>query len=58
MKPEHKRSSKPEHKRSSLNRLESVRGHPDAVIKMVDEERYCPKMMSVFTGPTASIPED
>lgn len=49
---------KPEHKRSSLNRLESVRGHPDAVIKMVDEERYCPKMMSVFTGPTTSIPED
>lgn len=36
---------KPEHKKSILNRLKTVRGHMDAVIQMVDEERYCPVVM-------------
>ena len=34
-----------EHKRSALNRLKTVRGHLDAVISMVDDERYCPDIM-------------
>ena len=36
---------KPEHKTSALNRLKTVRGHLDAVIRMVDEEQYCPDVM-------------
>ena len=36
---------KAEHKRSALNRLKTVRGHLDAVISMVEEERYCPDIM-------------
>lgn len=36
---------KPEHKTSALNRLKTVRGHLDAVIGMVEDERYCPEIM-------------
>jgi len=36
---------KAEHKRSALNRLKTVRGHLDAVISMVEEERHCPDIM-------------
>ena len=36
---------KSEHKQSILNRLKTVRGHLDGVILMVEEERYCPKVM-------------
>lgn len=46
---------KPEHKRSSLNRLKTVRGHLDAVIKMVDEERYCPEIMKQVSALQASL---
>lgn len=41
------------HKDSVLNRLKTVRGHLDAVIMMVDEERYCidlMKQMSALQG--------
>jgi CsoR family transcriptional regulator, copper-sensing transcriptional repressor len=46
---------KPEHKRSALNRLKTVRGHLDAVIKMVDEERYCPEIMKQVSALQASL---
>lgn len=46
---------KPEHKRSSLNRLKTVRGHLDAVIRMVDEERYCPEIMKQVSALQASL---
>jgi DNA-binding FrmR family transcriptional regulator len=36
---------KPEHRTSALNRLKTVRGHLDAVIGMVEDERYCPDIM-------------
>ena len=49
------RTVKPEHKRSSLNRLKTVRGHLDAVIKMVDEERYCPEIMKQVSALQASL---
>lgn len=46
---------KAEHKRSALNRLKTVRGHVDAVIKMVDEERYCPEIMKQVSALQASL---
>ena len=46
---------KPEHKRSALNRLKTVRGHLDAVIRMVDEERYCPHVMKQVSALEASL---
>jgi CsoR family transcriptional regulator, copper-sensing transcriptional repressor len=36
---------KPEHKTSATNRLKTVRGHIDAVLGMVEDERYCPDVM-------------
>jgi DNA-binding FrmR family transcriptional regulator len=46
---------KPEHKKSALNRLKTVRGHLDAVIAMVDEERYCPEVMKQVSAVQGSL---
>jgi DNA-binding FrmR family transcriptional regulator len=46
---------KAEHKRSALNRLKTVRGHLDAVIGMVEEERYCPQVMKQVSALQASL---
>ncbi len=46
---------KPEHKTSALNRLKTVRGHIDAVIKMVDDERYCPDIMKQVSALQGSL---
>jgi DNA-binding FrmR family transcriptional regulator len=46
---------KPEHKRSALNRLKTVRGHLDAVITMVDDERYCPDIMKQVSALQGSL---
>jgi DNA-binding FrmR family transcriptional regulator len=46
---------KPEHKRGALNRLKTVRGHLDAVIAMVDEERYCPDVMKQVSALQGSL---
>ena len=46
---------KTQHKRSALNRLKTVRGHLDAVIGMVDEERYCPEVMKQVSALQASL---
>lgn len=46
---------KPEHKRSSLNRLKTVRGHVEAVLTMVEEERYCPEIMKQVSALQASL---
>ena len=43
------------HKKSALNRLKTVRGHVDAVISMVDQERYCPEMMKQVSAVQASL---
>lgn len=45
----------PEHKRSALNRLKTVRGHLDAVIDMVDAERYCPDIMKQVSALQGSL---
>ena len=46
---------KTEHKTSALNRLKTVRGHLDAVIRMVDEERYCPEIMKQVSALQGSL---
>ncbi|MGA9596666.1 MAG: metal-sensitive transcriptional regulator [Acidimicrobiia bacterium] len=46
---------KPEHKKSALNRLKTVRGHLDAVISMVEEERYCPDVMKQVSAVQGSL---
>ncbi len=46
---------KPEHKTSALNRLKTVRGHLDAVIRMVDEEQYCPDVMKQVSALQGSL---
>jgi DNA-binding FrmR family transcriptional regulator len=43
------------HKKGALNRLKTVRGHLDAVIAMVDEERYCPEVMKQISALQASL---
>jgi len=46
---------KPEHKTSALNRLKTVRGHLDAVIRMVEEEHYCPDIMKQVSALQGSL---
>jgi DNA-binding FrmR family transcriptional regulator len=46
---------KPEHKTSALNRLKTVRGHINAVITMVDDERYCPDIMKQVSALQGSL---
>jgi DNA-binding FrmR family transcriptional regulator len=48
-------SVKANHKKSALNRLKTVRGHIDAVIAMVDDERYCPEVMKQVSALEASL---
>jgi CsoR family transcriptional regulator, copper-sensing transcriptional repressor len=43
------------HKRSALNRLKTVRGHLDAVIAMVEDERYCPEVMKQVSALQSSL---
>jgi DNA-binding FrmR family transcriptional regulator len=46
---------KASHKTSALNRLKTVRGHLDAVLAMVEEERYCPEIMKQVSALQASL---
>lgn len=46
---------KPEHKQASLNRLKTVRGHLEAVLSMVDDERYCPEIMKQVSALQSSL---
>jgi CsoR family transcriptional regulator, copper-sensing transcriptional repressor len=43
------------HKSSALNRLKTVRGHLDAVLTMVEEERYCPEIMKQVSALQGSL---
>ena len=46
---------KDEHKRTAMNRLKTVRGHIDAVMNMVEEERYCPDIMKQVSALQGSL---
>lgn len=43
------------HKKDALNRLKTVRGHLDAVIGMVDDDRYCPEVMKQVSALQGSL---
>jgi DNA-binding FrmR family transcriptional regulator len=44
-----------EHKTAALNRLKTIRGHVDAVIGMVEDERYCPEIMKQVSAVQGSL---
>ena len=43
------------YKGSVVNRLKTVRGHVDAVIAMVDDDRYCPEIMKQVSALQSSL---
>jgi DNA-binding FrmR family transcriptional regulator len=45
----------PEHQQNALNRLKTIRGHLNAVIGMVENERYCPDIMKQVSAVQGSL---
>lgn len=41
---------KEEYRRSVVNRLRSAKGHLDAVLRMVEEDVYCPELMKQLSA--------
>ena len=46
---------KEHHQRSVLNRLKTARGHLDAVIRMVEDDAYCPELMKQMSAVQGSL---
>ncbi|MGH9157679.1 MAG: metal-sensitive transcriptional regulator [Acidimicrobiales bacterium] len=46
---------KTEHQRSILNRLKTARGHLDAVVRMVEDDTYCPEVMKQLSAVQGSL---
>lgn len=46
---------KAEHQRSVLNRLKTARGHLEAVIRMVEDDTYCPDIMKQLSAVQGSL---
>ncbi len=46
---------KDEHRRSVLNRLKTARGHLDAVVRMVEDDSYCPEVMKQLSAVQGSL---
>lgn len=44
-----------ENKRAVLNRLKTVRGHLDGILRMVDEGAYCVEIMKQISAVQASL---
>lgn len=43
------------HEKAVLNRLKTARGHLDAVIRMVEDETYCPEVMKQLAAVQGSL---
>ena len=43
------------HRSSVLNRLKTARGHLDAVLRMVEEDAYCPEIMKQLSAVQGSL---
>jgi len=43
------------HQRAVLNRLKTARGHLDAVIRMIDDDEYCPDVMKQLSAVQGSL---
>ena len=46
---------KAEHQRNVLNRLKTARGHIDGVIRMVEDDVYCPEVMKQLSAVQGSL---
>ena len=46
---------KEDHQRNVLNRLKTARGHLDAVIRMVEDDAYCPDLMKQMSAIQGSL---
>src|SRR6266508_750703 len=46
---------KPVRQRDVLNRLKTSRGHLDAVIRMVEDDTYCPDLMKQLSAVQGSL---
>jgi CsoR family transcriptional regulator, copper-sensing transcriptional repressor len=45
----------PENKQAILNRLKTVRGHLDGIVRMVDDEVYCVDIMKQISAVQSSL---
>ncbi len=43
------------HERAVMNRLKTARGHLDAVIRMVEDDTYCPDLMKQLSAVQGSL---
>ncbi len=43
------------HQTAVLNRLKTARGHLDAVVRMVEDETYCPEIMKQLSAVQGSL---
>jgi len=43
------------HRSSVLNRLKTARGHLDAVVRMVEDDAYCPEIMKQLSAVQGSL---
>lgn len=46
---------KDRHQQAVLNRLKTARGHMDAVIRMVEDDTYCPDVMKQLSAIQGSL---
>ena len=46
---------KPMYRTQILNRLKTARGHLDAVVRMVEDEAYCPDVMKQLSAVQGSL---
>lgn len=46
---------KPQHRLSILNRLKTARGHLEGVIRMVEDDAYCPDVMKQLSAVQGSL---
>ena len=43
------------HRQSLLNRLKTARGHLDAVVRMIEDDAYCPDVMKQLSAVQGSL---
>ena len=53
--PDERKTMLPLAKRDALNRLKTVRGHLDGIIRMVEEDAYCVDLMKQVSAAQASL---
>ncbi|MDQ1488875.1 MAG: CsoR family transcriptional regulator, copper-sensing transcriptional repressor, partial [Actinomycetota bacterium] len=43
------------HQRNVLNRLKTARGHLDGILRMVEDDAYCPEIMKQLSAVQGSL---